>query len=138
MMTTIPNQIRSTALADAATGWSECLPLVARSGALIIETFAGGRALFPFPLRVAGLKARETAKGAVIMAKIFEPGDIVQLKSGGPNMTVIDVWPEFLFAEIWCKWFDDKNDTKEGSFPAVALKPVARVGLNHHAAKVRP
>jgi len=36
-------------LTDIATGWTECLPLVARSGALVIEALAGAMALFPVP-----------------------------------------------------------------------------------------
>jgi hypothetical protein len=38
-------------LTDVATGWTECLPLVARSGALVIEALAVAMTLFPFPLR---------------------------------------------------------------------------------------
>ena len=38
-------------LTDIDTGRTECLPLVARSGALVIEALAGATALFPFPLR---------------------------------------------------------------------------------------
>jgi hypothetical protein len=38
-------------LTDVAAGWTECLPLVARSGALVIEALAAAMALFPFLLR---------------------------------------------------------------------------------------
>jgi hypothetical protein len=43
--------VQTMVLTDIATGWTECLPLVARSGALVIEALAGAMALFPFPLR---------------------------------------------------------------------------------------
>jgi uncharacterized protein YodC (DUF2158 family) len=35
------------------------------------------------------------------MSKIFKPGDIVQLKSGGPMMTVEGVWDDWTTAS----WF---------------------------------
>ncbi len=38
-------------MTDIATGWTECLPVVVRSGALVIEAFAAARTLFPFALR---------------------------------------------------------------------------------------
>jgi hypothetical protein len=43
--------VQTMVLTDIATGWTECLPLVARSGALVIEALAGAMMLFPFPLR---------------------------------------------------------------------------------------
>ena len=43
--------VQTMVLTDIATGWTECLPLVARSGALVIEALAGAMTLFPFPLR---------------------------------------------------------------------------------------
>jgi hypothetical protein len=43
--------VQTMVVTDVATGWTECLPLVARSSALVIEALAGAMALFPFPLR---------------------------------------------------------------------------------------
>jgi uncharacterized protein YodC (DUF2158 family) len=44
-------------------------------------------------------------------------GDIVQLKSGGPNMTVTGFNEEYAV----CAWFDG-NDNKNGAFPVNALQ----------------
>jgi len=43
--------VQTMVLTDIATGSTECLPLVARSSALVIEALAGAMTLFPFPLR---------------------------------------------------------------------------------------
>jgi hypothetical protein len=43
--------VQTMVLTDIATGWTECLPVVARSGALVIEALASAMTLFPFPLR---------------------------------------------------------------------------------------
>jgi len=49
----------------------------------------------------------------------FKIGDIVQLKSGGPKMTVIEVREE---NEILCTWFDEKNKQEGGIFLSETLK----------------
>lgn len=43
----------------------------------------------------------------------FKPGDVVQLKSGGPIMTV-----KFLDedGDIYCEWFDKKEELKGSRF----------------------
>ena len=38
-------------LTDIATGWTECVPVVMRAGALALEALQAARELFPFPLR---------------------------------------------------------------------------------------
>ena len=43
--------VQTMVLTDIATGWTECLPLIARSSALVIEALTGAIALFPFPVR---------------------------------------------------------------------------------------
>ncbi len=53
----------------------------------------------------------------------FKEGDEVQLKSGGPKMTV----QEADFEEIYCQWFDNKQNVKEGRFLSKTLKPVITV-----------
>lgn len=54
------------------------------------------------------------------MAAKFKPGDIVQLKSGGPAMTVSEE-DDYSRSAFYCVWF--KGASKErGSFPADILK----------------
>ena len=59
----------------------------------------------------------------------FQPGDVVQLKSGGPRMTVENVTGD----EVECVWFE-KNKQEYGTFREVLLtKPgsgVASVRLS--------
>ena len=43
------------------------------------------------------------------MARKFKPGDIVQLKSGGPSMTVAK--SSYTDEGYWCEWF--KGASKE-------------------------
>jgi uncharacterized protein YodC (DUF2158 family) len=50
---------------------------------------------------------------------MMKPGDVVQLKSGGPPMTVESVEPN----GVICSWFDAKN-RKNDRFDEVALVPV--------------
>ncbi|NBH74742.1 YodC family protein [Rodentibacter pneumotropicus] len=45
-------------------------------------------------------------------------GDTVQLKSGGPVMTVIS---ERTDDEVLCKWFDSNNRPYDETFPKAAL-----------------
>lgn len=48
-------------------------------------------------------------------------GDIVRLKSGGPDMTIGNITDEFAY----CQWFNKENDAKDGSYrlDALDLKP---------------
>ena len=51
----------------------------------------------------------------------FEPGDIVQIKSGGPIMTVVSAKG----AEVLCLWFSEQaGDVKTTTIPARALGKV--------------
>jgi hypothetical protein len=43
--------LQTLVLTDIATGWTECVPVVVRSGELVIEALAAAMSLFPFPLR---------------------------------------------------------------------------------------
>ena len=40
-------------LTDVATGWTECVPLPCRDGALVVEALTRLRGVLPFPLRGA-------------------------------------------------------------------------------------
>jgi uncharacterized protein YodC (DUF2158 family) len=53
------------------------------------------------------------------MAYQFKPGDIVQLKSGGPIMTVSAVGTDFSARmKVWCQWFDGPTKKESGFEPA--------------------
>jgi uncharacterized protein YodC (DUF2158 family) len=46
--------------------------------------------------------------------EIFEPGQIVRLKSGGPKMTIKSQDGK----EVWaCQWFDRNGKLQNDSFP---------------------
>jgi uncharacterized protein YodC (DUF2158 family) len=54
----------------------------------------------------------------------FQIGDVVQLKSGGPKMTVEDVGQNAIGADtVWCSWFDG-NKKVQGTFAPQALQKV--------------
>ena len=48
----------------------------------------------------------------------FKVGDVVQLKSGGPTMTVTDVAGT---DAVSCVWFDSNNKETSGKYPEAAL-----------------
>lgn len=48
----------------------------------------------------------------------MQPGDVVQLKSGGPPMTVESVDP----TGVICVWFDAKNNRQNERFLEVMLQ----------------
>jgi uncharacterized protein YodC (DUF2158 family) len=52
-------------------------------------------------------------------------GDIVHLKSGGPDMTVDDIAPGGVVGSgpmsAWCTWFDSKGEENKGTFPLTSL-----------------
>ncbi|MGC2970456.1 YodC family protein [Paraburkholderia aspalathi] len=56
------------------------------------------------------------------MAFKFKIGDIVQLKSGGPEMTVQSI-PSSTSSSYRCQWFAGKK-LESGPFPEESLKPV--------------
>ncbi|MCA8304170.1 DUF2158 domain-containing protein [Burkholderia seminalis] len=56
------------------------------------------------------------------MAHKFKVGDIVQLKSGGPEMTV-NALPGVYRDDYQCQWFAGKK-LEAGDFPENSLQPV--------------
>lgn len=56
----------------------------------------------------------------------FNIGDIVQLKSGGPEMTVQTI-PDTHSKLYRCQWFAGKK-LESGNFPPDSLKPVKLEG----------
>jgi uncharacterized protein YodC (DUF2158 family) len=50
----------------------------------------------------------------------IKPGDVVQLKSGGPPMTVTSITSDEYGTSAWCMWFDGKKQDG-ASFPVHAL-----------------
>ena len=55
----------------------------------------------------------------------FEAGDIVELKSGGPKMTIAALKQERAFC-IWFNQREDFHEEKSGEFLVVTLKRVKR------------
>lgn len=57
----------------------------------------------------------------------FEVGDIVQLKSGGPKMTVASIGPQSSLGGkdyVWCKWFDSHDVDHEEGYDDKTLEKV--------------
>ena len=52
----------------------------------------------------------------------FNKGDVVQLKSGGPKMTVADIVNEGGCQIVHCRFFDKNNDLKIAEFDESELK----------------
>ena len=52
----------------------------------------------------------------------FEKGDVVQLKSGGPPITVSDIEEE----DVWCEWFDKKGVHHKEVFDVAMLIKVEK------------
>ena len=56
----------------------------------------------------------------------FKVGDIVQLRSGGPDMTIISVGISYISKEplVGCKWFDASHTIMSDEFPPESLVKV--------------
>jgi uncharacterized protein YodC (DUF2158 family) len=59
------------------------------------------------------------------MADAFKPGDLVQLKSGGPVMTVVEYGDYGEGRRCHCTWFDDKKKLTDGYFVDAVLKLIS-------------
>ncbi len=55
------------------------------------------------------------------MADAIAEGDVVVLKSGGPDMTVTGVGDNYGVLTAWCIWFDGKKQCN-GTFNVLALR----------------
>lgn len=51
----------------------------------------------------------------------LQVGDVVQLKSGGPAMTIQQVHSD---RSVFCQWFDKEGALKQGSFQPQQLQKV--------------
>lgn len=49
-------------------------------------------------------------------------GDVVQLKSGGPLMTIDSIGELSGAQAAWVSWFDKTHNEKSGSYPLTSLK----------------
>ncbi len=54
----------------------------------------------------------------------FKVGDIVELSSGGPPMTVKTIFGEKK-TKATCSWFNDKKELKTEAFELAQLKPAS-------------
>jgi uncharacterized protein YodC (DUF2158 family) len=55
----------------------------------------------------------------------FKKGDTVQMKSGGPIMTVTNIGDRLGELAVWCMWFE-KTKKMEDTFPPEALEKVTK------------
>ena len=53
-------------------------------------------------------------------------GDVVRLKSGGPNMVVDDVGEDSSGGgtRVWCEWFNEKNAPCKRDFGLTSVEKV--------------
>lgn len=67
------------------------------------------------------------------MGNQFKKGDVVQLKSGGPKMTVTEITDESNYKIVHCRFFDKKNTLQTADFDESELahykQPVGFVGV---------
>ena len=55
------------------------------------------------------------------MPNQFKAGDVVQLKSGGPKMTVTQAGDRLGKPTVWCAWFDGPTKHQD-TFPPDSLE----------------
>lgn len=59
----------------------------------------------------------------------FKVGDVVQMKSGGPIMTVVGFGADANGNQrVNCTWFDKNHSEKNGAYPQEALEPFKEGG----------
>lgn len=71
------------------------------------------------PSRAAGAPRPEETDG------VFDVGDLVFLKSGGPSMVVVDLVLRHGAPWVVCRWFDDDKNCHHAKFPETALEIVS-------------
>ena len=49
---------------------------------------------------------------------MLEIGDIVMLNSGGPWMTVVQIWKS---GKVDCRWFSEENCAQDDNFPGACV-----------------
>ncbi|MBV15957.1 MAG: DUF2158 domain-containing protein [Thalassospira sp.] len=54
----------------------------------------------------------------------LKPGDVVELKSGGPDMTVSWVENQDGVLEARCDWFDKSQKQESAVFPTSSLRKI--------------
>lgn len=60
----------------------------------------------------------------------FKVGDVVRLKSGGPNMTVTGVgqmYDDSSEISVWCTWFPAPDNRMTAVFPIEAIELVEKL-----------
>lgn len=67
-------------------------------------------------MRMRGRSRRE--RHGVNMEKKFKRGNVVKLKSGGPDMTVVEYgnWDHSDEEKVSCRWFEGKGKPHEEQF----------------------
>lgn len=60
------------------------------------------------------------------MSDQLKVGDIVTLKSGGPDMTIVEIGETYEGSSMqaWCSWFKSSNEPETKHFPLAALRLV--------------
>jgi uncharacterized protein YodC (DUF2158 family) len=61
----------------------------------------------------------DATRGGLTVNEEFKIGDVVELRSGGPEMTVIGEQAPNL---IMCTWFDKNDESRSQAFPKEALE----------------
>jgi hypothetical protein len=66
--------VQRMVLTDIATGWTECMPVVARNDVGVIEALTAAMQLFPFPVRGVDLDSAGLGSDAVPRLPQERPG----------------------------------------------------------------
>ena len=64
------------------------------------------------------------------VSTMFNPGDVVVLKSGGPEMTIFRTVRGELRSYV-CLWFGNGRKLEAGEFHAIVLKAASRQNNNN-------
>jgi hypothetical protein len=74
--------VQTVVLTDVATGWTECVPILVREGALVVEALGRARELFPFPLKGVDFDNDSAFMNDVVVPWCREQG----LECSGPRL----------------------------------------------------